>query len=108
MRKELKNFVFEKKLKVLNEKKGIRHLKVQDETALAKGLDSLFILHEKRARSRNIKSEFITAEAKRFHTSLSRYFLKENFLNLHLLYQGETPVSALYGFNYKDKSCVYQ
>jgi len=107
-RPELVSYSLPKKLKKLRDEIQVIHRIVQDEGARAKGLADLFMLHEKRTRATKVRSNFLSADTKRFHDALSRFFLKEGLLNFHLLYSGETAIAARYGFTYKKKMFSYQ
>jgi len=107
-RTQLSRFGFKKKLKVLLDQKKVTHHVVSDEQGLAGALDDLFALHKKRSRLKNIQSNFLSPEVRRFHHKLSRLFFHERILSLQLLQDGKAPISAVYAFNYKNKIFVFQ
>lgn len=104
----LSRFSLKKKLRILRQSKQVTHAIIDNEDSLARGLEGLFTLHEKRVSSRHIHSTFLTRDARNFHSLLSRRFLSQKILNLQLLYNGDIPISASYAFNYKNKVSVYQ
>ncbi|MFA5975528.1 MAG: GNAT family N-acetyltransferase [Elusimicrobiota bacterium] len=107
-RPELVSFKLVKKLNKLRDQMNVVHRIIRDEDVLSKGIDDLFDLHEKRAGDKHMHSSFLSADIKRFHQDVSRLFLKEGLLNFHFLYSGDTPVTARYGFIYKNKAYCYQ
>ncbi len=107
-RTRLASFGFKKKLKALLENKDVTHRIASDEKSLSKELSDLFLLHEKRSNAKNMSSNFLSDKVKRFHQELAPMFFQEKILSLHLLYDGQTPISALYAFNYKNKTFYYQ
>jgi len=107
-RSELRSFSLKKKLKHLLEEKKVKHEIASDKESLSRGLRDLFLLHEKRAKNKKIRSNFLSADVRQFHQELSRYFFNEKILSLHLLCDGQVPISAIYGFIYKNKYFYFQ
>jgi len=107
-RPHLKKFSLKKKAKQLFEVEHVTYKNVEDEASLAQALQGLFLLHDKRAKEKKIRTMFTSEDVKRFHNQLSRLFLQENILRLQLLYDGEKAVSAIYSFKYKNKIYCYQ
>ena len=106
-RTELRHFSLKKKLKILlDDKKIVRQIVTEE--SLVQGLEDLFLLHAKRAKSKNIHSNFLSPDVKRFHQELSRQFFQEGILHLELLYDGSAAISGAYAFHYKNKAYVYQ
>jgi CelD/BcsL family acetyltransferase involved in cellulose biosynthesis len=104
----LQPFSLERKWRRLSTDKNLVHTIVQDETGVSKGLNDLFYLHQKRAHLRGVQSNILHPKVRQFHRELGVLFLKEGILNLQLLYDGFTPVSAFYAFNYRNKTLLYQ
>ena len=104
----LVRFSLEKKYQKLMREMGVTYAEVKDEKDLAQGLENLFLLHAKRAKEKNITSDFLSPDAKRFHHAIGRLFLRNQILDLQFLYDGKKPISALYNFNYRNKTYYYQ
>jgi len=98
----------DKKHKRLFQKPGMRHFIVKDPKTLPRAIDDLFAIHKMRYAFKGVRSTFADGGVKRFHGELSRLFLKEEILNLHLIYDDQTPVSAFYTFKYKKKVYFFQ
>src|SRR5258706_4748423 len=107
-REGLVRFSLEKKYQKLMREMGVTYAAVKDEKDLAQGLENLFLLHAKRAKEKNITSNCLSPDAKRFHYEIGRLFLRDQILDLQFLYDGKTPISALYNFNYPNKTYYYQ
>src|SRR5258708_7045899 len=99
---------FRRKRKLLFNKHAVTHHVIKDEIELEQHINTLFVLHEKRAEEKKIQTSLASAEIKHFHLELSRLFLRENILNFQFLYHGNTAISALYAFNYKNKVYFFQ
>jgi CelD/BcsL family acetyltransferase involved in cellulose biosynthesis len=106
-RPRLSDFSLTRKYKRLGNM-GVVHRIVDDEAALSKGMDALFLLHEKRYKEKGEDTAFITDQVKEFHHRVARLFLKEGLLNLQLLYNGEEAVAAKYAFTYRNKVYFFQ
>jgi CelD/BcsL family acetyltransferase involved in cellulose biosynthesis len=106
-RPSLRSELSRQQRKLFNEKR-IRHVPIRDEQILAKAMEDLFFLHAKRVKDKNIVSRFTAADVRRFHQTLAPALLKNGILNLHLIYHGDSPVSAIYCFNYNNKVYFFQ
>ena len=107
-REGLVRFSLEKKHKKLIKEMKVNHAIVRDENGLATALDDLYLLHRKRAKEKGIQSNFLSPDVKRFHKEVGRLFLRDQILNLQFLYGDKNPISALYAFNYGNKTYYYQ
>jgi CelD/BcsL family acetyltransferase involved in cellulose biosynthesis len=107
-RSKLVSYGLQRKLRILLEEKKVTHQIVDDEEGLSKGLGALFDLHEKSTHLKKIQSNFLSPKVRQFHQEVSRHFFKEKILAVHLLSDGEAPISAIYAFHYKNKICVFQ
>ena len=105
---ELKRFSLKKKTERLIAQEHIAYKVIEDESALTKGLQDLFLIHDMRAKEKGITTNFTSIDVRRFHGELSRLFLKEKILRFHLLYDGNKAISAVYSFQYKNKVYCYQ
>lgn len=105
---QLKRFALKKKEKRVFEAENVVYKKVEDGASLSKGLGDLFMLHDKRAGDKHIKTAFTSESVKRFHAALAPLFLAAGILRLQLLYHGEEAISAIYAFKYRNKMYVYQ
>lgn len=97
-----------RKLFNLTKKEGIRHVIVRDSESHLKAMRDLFKLHNARASDKGYDSRFTSGDVERFHERLSVLLLEKGILNLHLLYDGETPVGAQYAFQHGRKVCYFQ
>jgi CelD/BcsL family acetyltransferase involved in cellulose biosynthesis len=107
-RTNLATFELDKKHKRFFQKPEVRHFVVKDLKDLSRSIDDLFALRKMRSASKGMQSSFVDGDVKRFHYEISRHFLKEGILNLRLIYDHQTPVSAGYAFNYKKRVYFFQ
>ncbi|MEK7389367.1 MAG: GNAT family N-acetyltransferase [Elusimicrobiota bacterium] len=106
-RHDLLKLSLPKKHKKFFAKDGVRLVRVQDRAALPDGLRDLFKLHKMRSDNKGRQTNFASADVERFHGKLAASFLDQGILDLSLIYDGETPVSAHYGFRYANKIYYY-
>jgi CelD/BcsL family acetyltransferase involved in cellulose biosynthesis len=107
-RPKLNSFSLEKKVKKLRETLHATRMLASDQATVDTGLSYLFLLHEKRAAEKNITTEFLQPEIKRFHQDVCSLFLQEKILNLQIMSSGGSPICVRYGFTYKNKVYCFQ
>jgi CelD/BcsL family acetyltransferase involved in cellulose biosynthesis len=106
--KSLSGLNLKKKWTTLQHQKGVIHEVLDREDRCAQGLTDLFWLHELRVKNKQITSHFISPDVIRFHQQLGPLFFRAGILNLQILYDGKSPISAIYAFNFKKRAHVYQ
>jgi CelD/BcsL family acetyltransferase involved in cellulose biosynthesis len=81
---------------------------VSDVSALAPGLDMLFVLHGKRWALRGQTGNFSNATVRAFHEDVARRFLDRDWLKLYMLKLDGKVVASIYTFSYAQKLFYYQ
>jgi CelD/BcsL family acetyltransferase involved in cellulose biosynthesis len=66
-------------------------------------LQTLFRLHQKRWQNKGITSKFTRANEQDFYFDVSEYFYQNGWLNMSFLTVDGSPVSATWGFDYKNE-----
>jgi CelD/BcsL family acetyltransferase involved in cellulose biosynthesis len=97
-----------RKRKLLLNRMKVTHRVIKDAGQLPECMDHLFYLHQQRSGLKKQVSEFLRPDAQRFHRELAKLFLEAGILNLHFFYDGETPVSVVYAFDYDKKTYCFQ
>lgn len=97
--------------KQLENKFKISYLVNCSQDRIEEKIDTLFLLHNERFRTRNgksSKSSFSGDKIKKFHCDVALNFLLNGWLRLCFLnYNGES-IASLYTFKYKDRLFYYQ
>jgi CelD/BcsL family acetyltransferase involved in cellulose biosynthesis len=107
-RTNLTTFELDKKHKRLFQNPGVRHFIAESQEDISRSIDDVFALRKMRSAIKGGQTTFVEGDVKRFHNEISRFFLRDGILNLHLIYDNQTPVSAAYSFNYKKKIYFFQ
>jgi len=103
----LKRFSLERKFRAF-QRCGGKYVTVRDTQDLSGRLDELMRLHAARADDKNMHSNFISPEGRRFVQALCPGLIEQGILNFQLLYLDERPIAALFAFNYGGKVYYYQ
>jgi CelD/BcsL family acetyltransferase involved in cellulose biosynthesis len=99
---------FRRRLRKLEGQHGLRFEAVTSEATRRERLPILFELHRRRWQDRGgsdgLEGDGIAA----FHEDMSRVALERGWLRLFVLWLGDTPAAAVYGFRYGDVFYFYQ
>lgn len=71
-------------------------------------IDRLFMLHERRAQSKDIITSFQGEKLISFHKELADIFAQNDWLRLRFLYNGDTSIAAVYIFSFANRWFAYQ
>jgi CelD/BcsL family acetyltransferase involved in cellulose biosynthesis len=74
---------------------------------VAKGMNTLFDLHQKRWRQKGISGLFSNQSFRGFHLEIAKLFSEKGWLGLYSLEISGVPVASLYGFKYASKYYAY-
>jgi len=100
---------FQKKLRKATREYDLKFEKTDSEEQRQKNLSLLIALHQMRWRDRSGESHAFHLPALRaFHQDLSCLALERGWLRLFILWLGDRPVAALYGFRYHSVFYFYQ
>lgn len=89
--------------------KGLRvdFVDYSDESSVAKGMNNLFLLNQKRWMARGQQGAFGKKHMRDFHLEIARNFSRKGWLGLYCLEVSGKAVAALYGFKYNSKYYAY-
>lgn len=76
-------------------------------SSLEEAMETFFELHQKRWSSKGKPGAFASRVFRDFHLSLARIFDEKGWLALHFLTVDDTPVAAIYSFEYNNKKYGY-
>lgn len=100
-----------RRMKKIEHKSGV-HFSIPKDEAVSESVDNLFILHNKRfkskEKSRISESAFNGIKIKDFHYDIASNFMKRDWLKLYFLNFGSEPIACLYAFKYKNRFFYYQ
>jgi CelD/BcsL family acetyltransferase involved in cellulose biosynthesis len=97
-----------RRLRKLADQYEVRFEQIRSEDRLREALPLLVALHNLRWRHQGGSDAFHGSAILAFHQELGQLALRRGWLRLFVLWLGETPAAALYGFNYNRTFSFYQ
>jgi len=97
-----------RKRKILMNREKAQLKTVHSEEDLEKHIQELFDLHEERARRKGIKTTFVGEDLHKFHSKTIHYLLKEDKVNLTVLYKESPALASYYCFKHNQKYYYFQ
>jgi CelD/BcsL family acetyltransferase involved in cellulose biosynthesis len=99
---------FRRRLRRLERDHGLRWERVLDEAQRRRALATLIRLHNARWAGSGGSTAFHSKSLCGFHEAITSLALEQGWLRLFVLWVGDTPAAALYGFSYGSKFYFYQ
>lgn len=85
----------------------VEFVKYDEIGTVEEGMKIFFDLHQKRQVAKGNSGVFSSGEKKSFHEDLAKAFAKKGWLGLFFLTFNDTPVSAIYSYEYNGKLYAY-